>query len=77
MKEIPIGCLVRIHNHPFPLPSSCVGIVIDAYEDDETCIYYDIDNIIDELGITTDKFKKMCKMVTKNVTIGKAFELIK
>jgi flap endonuclease-1 len=44
---------------------------------DETCIYYDIDNIIDELCITTDKFKKMCKMVTKNVTIGKAFELIK
>jgi hypothetical protein len=63
MKEIPIGCLVRIHNHPFPLPSSCVGIVIDAYEDDETCIYYEVFLCnsfywIDDLHIEILKFPK-------------------
>ena len=46
-------------------------------KNNEKCIYYNIDNIVNDLGITIDTFKKMCGMVTKTVTIEKAFELIK
>tara|TARA_Y100000748_G_C15455512_1_gene472720 strand:+ start:429 stop:1139 length:711 start_codon:yes stop_codon:yes gene_type:complete len=44
---------------------------------DENCIYYNMDSMVKELDITIDIFKQMCSMVTKNVTIEKAFELIK
>ena len=43
----------------------------------ETCVYYNIDNIVNDLGITIDEFMKMCNMVCKNISVEKAFQLIK
>ena len=43
----------------------------------EMCVYYDIDNIVNNLGITIDEFKKMCTMVSNKISVEKAFELIK
>jgi hypothetical protein len=42
----------------------------------ETCIYYILDDIVAELCITTEKFKKMCSMVSNNCSVEKAFEFI-
>ena len=43
----------------------------------KTCIYYILDDIVADLCITTEKFKKMCSMVSYNCSVEKAFEFIK
>ena len=43
----------------------------------ETCVYYNINNILNDLDITIDEFMKMCTMVSSTLSVEKAFELIK
>ena len=43
----------------------------------ETCVYYNINNILNDLDITIDAFMKMCTMVSNKLSVEKAFELIK
>ena len=43
---------------------------------EETCIYYVMDDILADIGITIEDFKKMCSMVTDKFSIEKAFEFI-
>jgi hypothetical protein len=42
----------------------------------ETCIYYVMEDIINDIGITLKMFKQMCSMVSYRVSIEKAFEFI-
>ena len=45
-------------------------------QEEETCVYYVLDDIVNDIGITVEKFKKMCSMVTDKYSIEKAFEFI-
>lgn len=43
---------------------------------EETCVYYVLEDIVNIIGITIEEFKEMCSMVTDKYSIEKAFKFI-
>ena len=56
----------------------CNPLTIRCFnKNNETCIYYNLHQIVSELGIEINDFKKMCSIVSNTMTIEKAFEKVK